>query len=236
MTAVSTEEYESLRLALQKLIVCGLSPNREEFAVNGIFSLHDFNLIQSLFYQMYLRNARKRIPRYENSTVTSWMHEANSGGFKLKDIATRSGYSPYKVAKCFLSCVHHHTGMIAFMEEPDTILNTNKSFEVVECCVEDPLCSTVVDIRKNCTGKEFESYLEKRLRALNVCFETEADLRLSGRPKTPDILLSIPMLVHTEEGFHFLVNWIDSKGMFADAETMKEHEVVSDNISTHFNR
>lgn len=131
MTAVSTEEYESLRLALQKLIVCGLSPNREEFAVNGIFSLHDFNLIQSLFYQMYLRNARKRIPRYENSTVTSWMHEANSGGFKLKDIATRSGYSPYKVAKCFLSCVHHHTGMIAFMEEPDTILNTNKRYSLL---------------------------------------------------------------------------------------------------------
>lgn len=89
------------------------------------------------------------------------------------------------------------------------------------------MCSTVVNIRKNCTGKEFESYLETRLRALNVCFETEAELRLSGKPKTPDILLSIPMFVHTKEGFCYLVNWIDSKGLFADAETIKEHEIVS---------
>merc|ERR1719498_337847 len=112
--------------------------------------------------------------------MMSWVHQMNTGDSKLRDVAIRCGYSLYKVAKCYLFSIHH-TGMIAFMEEPDLFPNVEKSFEVVECFAEDPLCSTVVNIRKNCTGKEFESYLETRLRALNVCFETEAELRLSGK-------------------------------------------------------
>ena len=66
-----------------------------------------------------------------------------------------------------------------------------------------------------------------RLRNLSICFETEAELRLRGKPKTPDIVLMIPMIVRFGNGRSHLVNWIDSKGMFADAETFKEHEPVS---------
>ena len=88
------------------------------------------------------------------------------------------------------------------------------------------MCSTIIDIRKNCIGKEFEEYLEVRLRDLSICFETEAELRMRGKPKTPDILLMIPMTVRLKDGSCYLVNWIDSKGMFADAETFKEHEPV----------
>ena len=48
---------------------------------------------------------------------------------------------------------------------------------------------------------------------------------MKGKPKTPDILLMIPMTVQIN-GLSFLVNWIDSKGMFADAESFAEHEQV----------
>ena len=88
------------------------------------------------------------------------------------------------------------------------------------------MCSTIVDVRKNCIGNEFEDYLESRLRNLSICFETEAELRMRGKPKTPDILLMIPMTVRSSSGNSHLVNWIDSKGMFSDAETFKEHEPV----------
>jgi hypothetical protein len=88
------------------------------------------------------------------------------------------------------------------------------------------MCCTIVDVRKSCIGREFEEYLEIRLRKLNICFETENDLRSRGKPKTPDIVLMIPMALDLGGGKSCLVNWIDSKGMFADSETMLEHEQV----------
>ena len=54
-----------------------------------------------------------------------------------------------------------------------------------------------------------------------ICFETEAELRARGKPKTPDILLLIPMAVEVN-GQQHIVNWIDSKGMFADKLTFHE--------------
>ena len=70
------------------------------------------------------------------------------------------------------------------------------------------------------------------------CFETEAELRLQGKPKTPDVLLMVPLAVrlpnirgtamtdvdrkrnHDSSGsldtpseIISVVHWIDSKGM-----------------------
>ena len=246
MVILSEKEYERLHHILHGLVTSGVSPSREDFLVT--FSSIDFNAILSLFYQMFVRYAKKRTLQFNKRTLGNWVQQVDTNGNKLKDIAVRGGYSSYKVAKCFLSHAHR-VELTEFMEEPSAILNDKRrywnvsfsiiriasrrtflsfySFDVLECCVEDPLCSTIVDIRKNCMGKEFESYLERRLKDLNICFETELELRMRGKPKTPDILLSIPMLVYLRGGLRVLVNWIDSKGMFADIETMTEHETVS---------
>ena len=121
-----------------------------------------------------------------------------------------------------------------------------------------------VDLMKECAGKEFEALLLQQLRSKHMCFETEAELRSQGKPKTPDILFLIPMGVYEstlsspsamvfndiavqqqqqqqqEQQQHqqqqvrkktskrlqqhpFVVNWIDSKGMFADEETFSEN-------------
>jgi hypothetical protein len=90
---------------------------------------------------------------------------------------------------------------------------------------------------------------------MNMCFETESELRSKGKPKTPDVLLLIPMAVfiphkirrnqksvtfndqnselmkgkctqYTEDGNGgdcYIVNWIDSKAIFADEFTFKEN-------------
>ena len=116
---------------------------------------------------------------------------------------------------------------MSYLSNQSTILSASSSFcfraDLLSCIADDPLCSTIVDLRKNVIGKEFEEYLEMNLRKLSICFETEAELRLQGKPKTPDALLLIPMSVQVH-GSNYLVNWIDSKGMFADAETFLEHE------------
>lgn len=86
-----------------------------------------------------------------------------------------------------------------------------------------------------------------------MCFETESQLRSRGKPKTPDVLFLIPMgttiypldlpyLNKTHDGSKeqsntaldirdnlkslkksVVINWIDSKAMFADVQTFKEN-------------
>ena len=116
MVVLTEKKFESLQLTVQKLTVSGLTPNRENFAIDECFSDLDFNVIQCFFYQMYMRYTKKNIPPYDDGTIMSWVHQMNTCGSKLRDVAIRCGYSSYKVAKCFLSCIHH-TGMNAFMEE-----------------------------------------------------------------------------------------------------------------------
>ena len=58
---------------------------------------------------------------------------------------------------------------------------------------EDPICSVELDIMKDCIGREYEELLIKLLKEKNMCFETESELRIRGKPKTPDILFLIPM-------------------------------------------
>lgn len=125
MVVLSEIRFESLQLTVQKLTVSGLTPNRENFAIEESFSDLDFNVIQCFFYQMYMRYAKKNVPPYDDGTMMSWVHQMNTGDSKLRDVAIRCGYSLYKVAKCYLFSIHH-TGMIAFMEEPDLFPNVEK--------------------------------------------------------------------------------------------------------------
>lgn len=60
-------------------------------------------------------------------------------------------------------------------------------------------------------GLEYESILHQKLHARRIPFLTEDALRQRGDAKTPDALLSVPLLVHGR-----VVNWIDSKATFGD--------------------
>ena len=125
MKAAHLKEIESLYIIINNLATSGLSPRRENFTAETRFPSLDFNLIQSIFCQMYVRSAKKRIPRFDISALNHWVNQANTGKIRLNEAAARCGYNPYKVAKRFLSYIHN-TDMFAFMEEPTAICENNR--------------------------------------------------------------------------------------------------------------
>ena len=106
---------------------------------------------------------------------------------------------------------------------------------------------------KEVLGREYEELLVTLLNERHMCFETESQLRSRGKPKTPDVLFLIPMgttiypldlpyLNKIHDGSKeqsntalnitnnldsikksVVINWIDSKAMFADVQTFKEN-------------
>jgi hypothetical protein len=86
--------------------------------------------------------------------------------------------------------------------------------DLISCCVEDPYLSTSSDNLKRCMGDEYEELLYELLKAYGLCFETEAELRLQGKPKTPDVLFLFPVGVKigTDNDEWQIIHWIDSKG------------------------
>ena len=67
---------------------------------------------------------------------------------------------------------------------------------------------------KKCVGDEYEELLYNLLRENEVCFETEVELRLQGKSKTPDALLLFPIGIKINElnNDWQIIHWIDSKG------------------------
>jgi len=101
---------------------------------------------------------------------------------------------------------------------PSLISNKILRADVIKCCADDQLCSCEIELLKNCVGREYEEILYRKLRDHNICFETENEMRLKGKSKTPDALLLIPMLVKNERDEEYIINWIDSKAMFGETD------------------
>jgi hypothetical protein len=59
--------------------------------------------------------------------------------------------------------------------------------------------------------------LEERVKETGLSYKTENKLRGVGVDKTPDIILSVPVAV---DGF--VINWIESKALFADYKLHQE--------------
>jgi len=83
------------------------------------------------------------------------------------------------------------------LTESSTLLDHDKVLlgEILQCMAFDRLNAHPCEQLKECVGREYEEYLIDRLKQQHMCFETEAELRSRGKPKTPDILFLIPMAV-----------------------------------------
>jgi hypothetical protein len=67
------------------------------------------------------------------------------------------------------------------------------SKEVRHAVDSDPMYGPRHDKVRHNIGIEYELLLEETLRSMDIPFETEADLRVRGTARTPDVLLSIPL-------------------------------------------
>jgi hypothetical protein len=84
---------------------------------------------------------------------------------------------------------------------------------------DDPLCSPASDEASRLIGLEYEHVLLRKLRCRGIPFHTEQQLRQLRTHKTPDVELQMPIAVGGR-----VVNWIDSKAMFADRAAHAEHQ------------
>jgi len=89
---------------------------------------------------------------------------------------------------------------------------------VLTAVAEDTLCSPAADEAARLTGLEYEHILVRKLSARGIPFRSEAQLRLAGAHKTPDVELQIPIEVRGH-----IVHWIDSKAMYAGRDAHAEH-------------
>lgn len=68
-------------------------------------------------------------------------------------------------------------------------------------------------------GQQYEIKLYKEVLALGLAFQGEEHLRKYGYDKTPDVKLDVPVAI---DGF--IVNWIESKALFADEDIHREYK------------
>ena len=143
-------------------------------------------------------------------------------------IADRFQVSGYKVARAISEMLFNTKKSFIEMMDDDyqDSVDPDLYAEMLVCMGSDPYNSQPCNQMQESIGIEFEEYLVERLREKNLCFETEADSRLRGKSKTPDVLFTIPVALPACEATNNLptiVNWIDSKAMYADEETLREH-------------
>ena len=79
------------------------------------------------------------------------------------------------------------------------------------------------DVLRQNIGLEYEYVLQRKLAACKIAFESEDQMRVEGRSKTPDVRLVVPVATRGPAGRHRIVNWIDSKAMFGDPYTHHEN-------------
>lgn len=100
------------------------------------------------------------------------------------------------------------------LAEPELILGSLDPFlalNVRQCIACDDICSPQAESIKQAIGVEKEQELIKKLQEHKIDFMMEKGMRNLGFPKTPDVLLSVPIALDGS-----VINWIESKAFFGD--------------------
>ena len=252
---VSQEQYEKMKEVVAKIVQEGRNVKVADCSQVQC----DFEALVSLLSQALVRQNK-----FSNSSRQMILKKLEAGqreGVSLLNLSHQVGIGSYRTAKFVVeSILGSNCSVSQIVENPDLITDEWIRREVLECILHDPSCSVDTTLTQECVGREYEVLLMQQLRSRNMCFETEAELRNRGKPKTPDILLLIPMGVidyqipiessnrisgvfdvpristsssavkqnvstiaegTQQQQRHYVINWIDSKAMFADEETFE---------------
>lgn len=254
---ITQEVYEKMT----EFIMAAIHEGRKIKASDCCNLDFDVDAVTSLHSQMLVRRRKVDFKTGDSYSLTrvvlTRLQACQRENTTLLSLSRELGVGSYGIAKVVVdSLVGRDLTMSQIVENPNLIVDEWIRKNVLNCIMNDPLCSLEGDQLKECTGKEFEALLLQQLQARRMCFETEAELRNRGKPKTPDILLLIPMGVldnqknqskngkfnyqtaqlqnqqlhpqHQQPQSNksqrpYVINWIDSKGMFADEETFDEN-------------
>ncbi|XP_075223652.1 CDAN1-interacting nuclease 1 isoform X2 [Lycorma delicatula] len=107
--------------------------------------------------------------------------------------------------------IPNKTFISQMLKDTTLIKDRDLAIEIYLSTIHDDQYGPVSDTIKNCIGNEYEELLKKKLQELGLAFRDEKNLRARGYDKTPDIKLETPIAVNG-----FIVNWIESKALFAD--------------------
>lgn len=241
---VKQDEYEKMKAFIMGAIQKGHKITAREcdalqYNVEAVISLHS-----QLLLRHRKADSKKVIGCHVKGAVLFQLRNYQKEKTTLHSLSNELGIGGYRMAKISSELLLERAVSIPqIVDDPSIILDDHIREDILKCIRSDPLCNLESDQLKECSGKEYESLLFQQLVARNMCFETEADLRNRGKPKTPDILLLIPMGVQDfrEVSSTFrseqhqrpnVINWIDSKGMFADEETYEEnHEQLKSYVN-----
>lgn len=222
---ISQADYFSLRGILQEL---NKSCTRIDFGwyeinISYKYPNTSFDSLRSLQSQLFTR-AMKFESRKSNEEQKMRAILAYAEQCSFFEACSALGFSSYKFAKNYLERESGNNNSVVqqFLKSPSLFKKDSKTRgDLLQCISDDAFNSFENEILKQMAGNEFEKLLINLLRAKHCCFETEESLRAKGKPKTPDIVFLIPMIV-TIGAEEYVVNWIDSKAMFADEDTFKE--------------
>lgn len=225
---IATEQqYHTARELVREFLATGLTVTPERCASAGV----EYDGVLSLYNQMSVRHLKRETKRGIDAVLLSSFEAASDLCSVLGELSAKYQVGGYKLARIYLE-LKFGKGSVSiaqFLENPLIVEDERFREELLVLMSKDPFCSHPCDQLKECIGKEYEEYLIARLQEKRLCFETEAELRSRGKPKTPDILFLIPMAAYicsndpSCDGALVVVNWIDSKAMFADEETLAEH-------------
>lgn len=215
-------QFQIMKEMVVKLIHNGKTAQPHACEVLGL----DYDAVSSLYNQMSVRHLKREAKRGIDSTILAHF-DRNDPVIPFNILANQHKIGGYKLARLYLEYKFGKSVSTSyFLENPNLVQDECLRTDLLNCMANDPFCSHPFEQMKECVGKEYEEYLIARLQEKCLCFETEAELRSRGKPKTPDILFLIPMATphcNNPSSGLVVVNWIDSKAMFADEETLEEH-------------
>jgi hypothetical protein len=185
---VTQEQYENMKETIMVNISEGRKIKASEcdnmgFDIEAVTSLHsqilvrlrkidfkkaDVNVIKTVLVKLRgFQKENNNNSNNVNSDINSNSNEESRSNHRKKSFVNFSnelGVSSYRTAKIIIeNLLGKNVSVSQVIEDPMLILDESVRRNVLECVMNDPLCSLESDQLKECTGKEFEALLLQQL-------------------------------------------------------------------------
>lgn len=178
---------------IKAVISDAINTNRKLTAKDAIVLGVEYDALLSLYGQMFVRNLKTEV-RSVNPRIMKQLVERSEAGESLISLASEFHFGSFKFAKLYLEATGDGDVLMSTLpNDPYQIKDPRIRREILQLIADDPICSPELEQVKECLGREYEELLIDLLKQKKMCFETEAELRARGKPKTPDVLFQIPM-------------------------------------------